>query len=64
MRGIFERTIWTVIALALSLIALNPWLAPGKLAAQGDGVVKVDIVRYQGEQASVINPIDVEVQRH
>jgi len=47
MQSLYDRIIWTVIALALSLIALNPWLAPGGAGAQGE-VVKVDIARVNG----------------
>ncbi len=51
MRGIYQNVVWTVIALALTIIALNPWLAPGGLGAQG--VMQVDVVGVAGER---INP--------
>lgn len=46
-----DRVILAVIALALSVIAVNPWVAPGYVQAQG-GVVQVDIVRVEGKTIS------------
>ena len=37
-----DRVILAVIALALTVIALNPWVAPGYVSAQR-GIVEVDI---------------------
>lgn len=48
MKDAFERTVWFTIAAALSVIALNPWIAPGRLSAQ-TGVMKVDIVKLEGK---------------
>lgn len=59
MRGIYQNIVWTVIALALSLIALNPWLAPGGLSAQ-EGAVKVDIVSVNGTHTRGSVPVYVE----
>ena len=62
MQGAYDRIVWTVIALSLSLIALNPWIAPGKTQAQGD-IVRVDITRFRGDFIHKGNPIQVEVVR-
>lgn len=37
-----DRVILAVIALALAVIALNPWVAPGYVSAQG-GTMDVNI---------------------
>jgi hypothetical protein len=42
-----DRVILAVIAAALTVIALNPWVAPGYVQAQG-GVMQVDIVKVDG----------------
>ena len=47
MNNLYDRIVWTLIAAALVVIAMNPWIAPGILNAQSD-VVKVDIVRIGG----------------
>ncbi|MFQ5895656.1 MAG: hypothetical protein ACE5JJ_07560, partial [Nitrospinota bacterium] len=53
--SLYMRAVWTVIALALSLLALNPWLAPARAPAsarlsspKSGEVQKVDIVRVAG----------------
>ncbi len=51
MKDNFERTVWFVIAAALSVIALNPWISPGLLNAQPE-IVKVDIVKLEGKSLS------------
>ena len=43
-----DRVILAVIAVALTVIALNPWVAPGYVNAQG-GVMQVDIVGIAGK---------------
>ena len=47
MKNAFDRTIWTVIAAALTLIALNPWIAPGSVNAKPE-ILKVDLVKVSG----------------
>ena len=48
-----DRVILAVIAVALTVIALNPWVAPGYVSAQGQGgVVQVDIVGVGGRAVS------------
>ncbi len=61
MRGIYRDIVWTVIALALSLIALNPWLAPGGLSARG--VMEVDIAKIGRRSIASATPIHVKVER-
>ena len=58
MRGIYQNVVWTVIALALTLIALNPWLAPGGLSAQSE-IVKVGVVRISGFRVGASIPVRV-----
>lgn len=43
-----DRVILAVIAVALTVIALNPWVAPGYVQAQG-GMMRVDIVGVAGK---------------
>lgn len=47
----YDRIVLSLIALALAVIALNPWLAPGHVSAQG-GVMQVDIVGVGGKLVS------------
>ncbi len=63
MKTRYDRILWTVIAAALVMIALNPWIGPTPLSAgRGDGgIVRVDIVRYGGNKVHYGNPIDVRV---
>lgn len=42
-----DRLILAVIALALTVIALNPWVAPGYVQAQR-GTMDVNIVAFSG----------------
>ena len=42
-----DRFIFGIIALALSIIALNPWFAPGRAGAAG-GIVDVNIRQIGG----------------
>ena len=44
---LYTQIILTVIALALCLIGLNPWIAP--TTAIGEGPVPVEIVSVSGE---------------
>jgi hypothetical protein len=44
---LYTKTILTVIALALCLIGLNPWIAP--TTAIGEGPVPVKIVSVRGK---------------
>ena len=44
----YDRIVLTLIALGLAVVALNPWVAPGYVSAQG-GVVQVDIVGVAGK---------------
>ena len=48
MKNAFDRTVWTVIAAALMLIALNPWIAPGRAKAQS-GIMDVNVVSFNGQ---------------
>ena len=48
MKDRYDRILWTVIAVFLGIIALNPWFAPGVSNAQ-PGVMKVDIARIDGD---------------
>ncbi|MBI3024091.1 MAG: hypothetical protein HYY66_00155 [Candidatus Tectomicrobia bacterium] len=43
----YDRMVLSLIALALAVIALNPWVAPGYVSAQG-GVMDVNIVAFSG----------------
>ena len=63
MKTRFDRILWTVIAAALVIIAVNPWIGPTPLwAGKGyDGAVRVDIVGYRGVQVGANNAIAVEV---
>ena len=65
MKTRFDRILWTVIAAALVIIAVNPWIGPTPLwAGKGyDGAVRVDIVGYGGNKAHYGNPIDVIVSK-
>jgi len=56
MQSLYDRIIWAVIAAALSLIALNPWITPGAVKAQG-GVVKVDIAEIGGTSVHSRSPV-------
>ncbi len=58
MKTRYDRILWTVIAAALVMIAVNPWIGPTKLSAQA-GVVKVDIGGYGGDGVGFGNPITV-----
>ena len=66
MKTPFDRIVMTVIALALSVIALNPWFAPGRVGAD-EGITKVDIVRIEGKDldmirtGGVVGPLPVQV---
>ncbi len=62
MKDLYDRIVWTAIAVALVVIAMNPWIAPGILNAQS-GIVRVDLVRYRGEKLGLYNPVEVEVVR-
>ncbi len=48
MRNAYDRTVWTVIAAALMLIALNPWIGPGGAKAQS-GIMDVNVVSFNGQ---------------
>ncbi|MBI3129712.1 MAG: hypothetical protein HYZ11_19060 [Candidatus Tectomicrobia bacterium] len=43
-----DRVILAVIAAALTVIAVNPWIAPGYVSAQG-GRMDVNIVEVSGK---------------
>ncbi|MBI3024089.1 MAG: hypothetical protein HY618_03105 [Candidatus Tectomicrobia bacterium] len=44
----YDRMVLSLIALALAVIALNPWVAPTSSQAQG-GKVDVNIVEVRGK---------------
>ncbi len=60
MRNAFDRTVWTVIAAALTLIALNPWIAPGRLDAQSR-IMDVNIRQINNRYMGPKNPLYVRV---
>ena len=60
MKTPFDRIVMTVIALALSVIALNPWLAPGRVGAN-EGIMKVTLVEKDGTYLNWGNPLPVRV---
>ena len=62
MKTSFDRIVMTVIALALTVIALNPWLAPGRVNAN-EGIMKVDLVRISGTGVYAASPLPVRVSR-
>ncbi|MBI3127897.1 MAG: hypothetical protein HYZ11_09860 [Candidatus Tectomicrobia bacterium] len=43
----YDRIVFSLIALALAVIAMNPWVAPGYVSAQG-GKVDVNVVEFAG----------------
>ncbi len=45
-----DRILWTVIAVFLGIIALNPWIAPGYLWA--GSVMDVNIAEINGNSVS------------
>ncbi len=63
MKTKYDRILWTVIAAALVMIALNPWIGPTPLSAASGykGAMRVDIVGYGGIGVAYDNPIDVRV---
>jgi hypothetical protein len=56
---LYAKIIFTIIALALCLIALNPWIAP--TTAMGRDVVPVRIVSSAAYSLTYSGPISVEV---
>lgn len=44
----YDRMVLTLIALALTVIAINPWVAPGYVSAQG-GTMDVNIERFSNK---------------
>ncbi len=60
MKTKFDRILWTVIAAALVVIAVNPWIGPTKLSAQS-GIMKVDIVRVEGIGIKFGHPLPVKI---
>ena len=62
----YDRIIFTLIALALAALAVNPWIAPGKSQAQS-GLVRVDIVGIGGKEVtaspfstSAVLPVEIK----
>ena len=43
----YDRIVFSLIALALAVIAMNPWIAPGYVSAQGTAA-KVNIAEIGG----------------
>lgn len=60
MKDAFERTVWFVIAAALSVIALNPWIAPTPLGA-ASGIMNVNVEQIGGKSLSYGEAIPVEI---
>ena len=56
MKSLYDRILLTVIALALAAIAINPWLAPGHVTAQGR-VTDVNIAEINGVSLNRRGPI-------
>lgn len=59
MHSRYDRIVWTVIALALAVIALNPWIAPDALHAQSR---TMDVnIKVNGFSVRPSNPLPVKV---
>jgi len=58
MRSRYDRIVWTVIALALAVIALNPWIAPIDSSAQS-GTMRVNVAELGGHALDYGGPIPV-----
>jgi hypothetical protein len=54
----YDRIVFSLIALALAVIALNPWIAPGYVTAQSR-TMDVNIARV----SSVAGVLDVNIAR-
>ncbi|MDP6278050.1 MAG: hypothetical protein QF701_05310 [Nitrospinota bacterium] len=60
MKNAFDRIVWTVIAAALTLIALNPWIGPGRAKALSR-ITDVNIRKIAGYGVSNATPIRVVI---
>lgn len=58
---LYTKTILTIVALALSLIALNPWLNPNEAFARS-GDMDVRIVGTTSTAFMMAEPIEVRIR--